>query len=647
MAMQGMQGAQGQQGAQAPTMAPPRIDIQEFENKLDALPDSALKRLAQDPKYMTNAMYGPLINAELTRRVSARQSQQTQQAQQGQQPTVVQQAQQAAQQLPEDTGIAQLPAQNIANMAGGGIVAFASGGDMEDGEVEYDPSMDIQQEDEDVIALGGEGAGGMEQIPQPQKILKDATTPIGRQVQKFFLGDIKPPSNEERLRELLFSKIRQEYEPRSGLRGKFSSQSESEYQRANDIMAQAEALRKRGDVEGLQTMVGELFNPDAARVTGAATTPGRVVPGFKPEAAATAAPRGPAAPSTPAAGAATPAAAAAAAQQGLGATDAARSYADYIREGMDLIKGMKPDYSAVREQEAKERRGIEALTRQAAANADTERQELLESIRKRGEYGKGREERLAKQEEGLTKRREEAQGMALFQAGMAILAAPPGRGAMAALGIGAQSGLKMYQSDVKELQAAADKIQAARDALEDIRYKEQTADDAQLRSLSAKKRQIELEGGKELHKISSRYGYELSMNEANATFKAAVDAQRFGVEAGLGLAKLTGAERIEGMEQSGLLKRAGLMAAGRAGKGPKDEYENLRREANKVWVDPYKQLAAVSMARSAGYKGPLDTLDDFLRYKGIPVGPSSPSAQGKGSGSATTYDFNKLINRDQ
>lgn len=132
----------------AQTAPTPKFDGVELQQYLDGVSDGQLKQLAQDPKYMTNAMYGPMINAELTRRVAARQQAQAQQGPQGPQPTVVQQAQQAAMQLPEDTGIAQLPAENIAHMADGGIVALAGGGDYAD----YDYAPDEEEDATDVGA---------------------------------------------------------------------------------------------------------------------------------------------------------------------------------------------------------------------------------------------------------------------------------------------------------------------------------------------------------------------------------------------------------------------------------------------------------------------------------------------------------------
>lgn len=625
MAMQGAQGQQGAQGAPMQAGPTPRVNIQEFENKLDAMPDSQLKQLAQNPSYMTNAMYGPLINAELTRRVSARQSQQVQQqgqqqGQQGQQPTVVQQAQQTAMQLPEDSGIAQLPARNIEQMADGGIVALAGGGDPEDGVYIPEEELVGRLGNEDEVLLGGD----------------ERSSPAGR-----FIRSLSPqPSTRtnEPSRLQLMDAIKREYEGRAGASGFFMTQTDEERQQAKDIMQQARRMYSEGDTKGLlaiaQSIPGSSVDPNAKNAVGDIGELGyntdkptgsqspRMMP---PRAAAPKAPPGPA----------EAAARSAAAQQGLGATPAGQaatgggSYEDYIKKGMDLIKGVRPDYTELRNQEVKEREGLAALNAQAAANADLDKQEYLDFIKRRGEYGKGREERLAKQEEGLEKRREEAKGMALFQAGMAILAAPPGRGAAAAIGVGAQSGLKMYQGDMEKLQAAADKIQAARDALEDIRYKELTADESQLRALASKKRQIELDGGKGLFDISRRYGYDITKSEADAAFKGMLEAQQFGVQAGLGLGKLVGAERVEQIQQKGLIDRAGIMANRPGGRGGQSEDERKRVEANKKWVDPILRQMAVAEAQGKGVT--LRTLGDYERYLGI------PSAGGADSGRVIDY----------
>ena len=152
---------QGQQFAASPTV--PRIEIQKFQKMLSQMPDSAVKQFMQNPQYMQNPMFGPLVNNELTRRVAMRQQAQAQQAPQGPQPTVLQQAAQAAQQLPEESGIATLPAPNMETFsaANGGIVAFAAG-DLVD--------FDLEQEDAPMMEVGAEFLPSATLTPEQKRI---------------------------------------------------------------------------------------------------------------------------------------------------------------------------------------------------------------------------------------------------------------------------------------------------------------------------------------------------------------------------------------------------------------------------------------------------------------------------------------------
>jgi hypothetical protein len=105
------------------------IDVNKITSTLAKLPDQQLQQYAQmhknDPYIMALAM------SESNRRKELRAASQGGQGMQ-EQPKVVDSeiAQMAPQQLPEDQGIGQLPAGEM-NFAGGGIIAFADGGDVE------------------------------------------------------------------------------------------------------------------------------------------------------------------------------------------------------------------------------------------------------------------------------------------------------------------------------------------------------------------------------------------------------------------------------------------------------------------------------------------------------------------------------------
>lgn len=100
-----------------------------FSDQLSTMPDNMLPRLAQ--QYKNDAITLSLILSEKSRRDRMRGAAAAQQAGQPQQKVndqVV--ASMQPQPLPEDVGIGALPTPNIQSMAGGGIVAFADGGDV-------------------------------------------------------------------------------------------------------------------------------------------------------------------------------------------------------------------------------------------------------------------------------------------------------------------------------------------------------------------------------------------------------------------------------------------------------------------------------------------------------------------------------------
>jgi hypothetical protein len=104
------------------------INVNQITSQLAKMPDHALQQYAamhkSDPYTVALAL------AESNRRKELRAGAQMNV---GQQPTVVDQevAGMAASALPEDQGIGQLPAENIKGMAGGGIVAFEEGGEVD------------------------------------------------------------------------------------------------------------------------------------------------------------------------------------------------------------------------------------------------------------------------------------------------------------------------------------------------------------------------------------------------------------------------------------------------------------------------------------------------------------------------------------
>lgn len=99
-----------------------------FSDQLSTMPDQMLPRLAQ--QYKNDAITLSLILSEKNRRERMRGAASAQQAGQPQPKVNDAVVASMAAPMPEDVGIGQLPTPNMERMAGGGLVAFADGGDV-------------------------------------------------------------------------------------------------------------------------------------------------------------------------------------------------------------------------------------------------------------------------------------------------------------------------------------------------------------------------------------------------------------------------------------------------------------------------------------------------------------------------------------
>lgn len=377
------------------------IDVNKITSTLAKLPDAQLQQYAQmhksDPYIMALAM------SEANRRKELRSASQAQPAQE--QPKVVDQeiASMVEQSLPEEQGIGQIPVGNM-DFAGGGIVAFADGGDVEryqfGGDTTFDPF----------------GA------------------PVFRQADQV---DQDEPTFRERL----------------GL----------------------------GNRENRRVL--EQVERDAA----ARRAPPKPI--VEPTAAPAAAP---AAEEKPAPRVNAPAAAAArdedapARTGGLSSIDALqKKYFGGFEEKQGEFKGMREGLV----------QGIKDLT--AANLADIEAENAARSS---DVVYKDREARLAKQGKDIEGMGDKYLGLALLQAGAAMMSTPGG--IAAAIGKGVAVGADRYVAGLEKINAAQSKFAEARDRLDELRL---NRDDMSAKEIRAAKRE---------YKAADLKGQELLLSAA-------------------------------------------------------------------------------------------------------------------------------------
>lgn len=476
------------------------INVNQITATLAKLPDQALQRYAMmhkdDPYIMSLAL------AESNRRKDIRAGAQMQPQQQ---PKVADQAiASMAAPMPENVGIGQLPAGNM-NFAGGGIVAFADGGETDD-MYPYGESV-LRMADGGVPRYNGTTGS---QIVYPGMlpmeggtILPTTTGYEGLSMLEFlerFGGDVG-----KKLKKL----IRSEEENAARMYGGKTA----------DIF---EANRKRGnDPFGYSQEDYPMPVSTAPTVySGAGNAPSQQTPPPPPPSLER---RPPAA--APGAGTAMPTT-----PEGVAALY--KNMRGQFGEGM-------PD---------SQRAELEDITRTAKEQAEERRNRLELQQAARGQFGEDQERRLKAREERINKEESNLFGTSLFQAGLAIMGGSSPHG-LVNIAAGAQVGLKNYQAGIDKLSIARDKLDDAFGRLEEIRRNESRMNEKELNAAEDEVQKAILQGKKDLYTANHDY-FKMSREDAN---KAA--------DAYLGVLKTQ-------YEQGEQTKRTNIMAAAQQANNP-------------------------------------------------------------------------------
>jgi hypothetical protein len=466
------------------------IDVNKITSTLAKLPDQQLQQYAQmhksDPYIMALAM------SESNRRKEMRAAGQGGQGMQ-EQPKVVDSeiAQMAPQQMPEDMGIGQLPAGEM-NFAGGGIIAFADGGDVERYQFGGMPPRSLTGDIPGFVAGTGNfipQQGAPEEVPLFRRMFREARAKGANyqieQAKARIAAGVGTSADEAILA---------------------AAQPAQSMAPSPQDMAQFDAA-------------SNLYMTERAAKQAAAAAP-KVDAAPKADTGRRAGP--------PAAPLATPRAA-------TGPTDIDALQQKYFGQIDQEVGGLRNARAGLVA-------GIKDLAEQnlAATRAD---------IEKRGDVYKGREERLAKQEKGLEGMGDRNMGLALLQAGAAMMSTPGGLGV--ALGKGVQVGSERYAAGLDKIEAAKARFAEARDRLDDLRINRDDMNAKDIRAAEKDARESELKG-KEL--LYNGLVSDLGIKQKNATaiFGAAANALNTDKE-------IAARKDIAGMQERGANTRAAQM----------------------------------------------------------------------------------------
>ena len=435
-----------------------------ISDSLALMADPALQQFAQmhkdDPFSLALAV------SESNRRKKLRAAQQGVAGMQQQPPVADQEiAQMNAPVMPENVGIGALPAPSMAGMpmggitgeeemepqtmAGGGMVAFRDGGGVEryqsrglvQDAARYAAS-DVESEAERarrLVRMAQARAAFSGRMPFTYGLTPGAAA-AGLGVAGIPIGIAGGLTSA-------MEAMRAEGYPVDP-RGEFATEATPEEMAFDEARRQREAVVPSAPAKATVSQSGPRISP-AMAFPSAAEQLRLAAAGEEVPVAPGAAPGAP--PRPPAAAAATPRPAAAAVP-GIGGLDAAAEYKKALEEADKKTDPNAADVKALGEEKVKV--GQESVTG-------------LEAIQKQfSDIFKGRKERLDTREAEVGKLKDQGLGLALLQAGAAMMTTRGGLGV--ALGKGVQVGTEQYASGLEKLRSAQEKIADARDRLEEI-----------------------------------------------------------------------------------------------------------------------------------------------------------------------------------
>ena len=552
------------------------INVNKITSTLAKLqPDSELQQYVQmhknDPYIVALGML------ESNRRKELRDADQAANSDAQEQPTVVDQmvAQMAPQQMPEDQGIGQLPAGDM-NFANGGIIAFADGGGVE----RYQSQGLVRLPNEDFATYRRRVFDAEMQAQQDRNTAEAQAREAERQRMLGARGEdtMVPPSPFFERAPMAFNSAQTAgTQPAAKPAASVASPTDPNFRRQTD-----------------PRLLGTSAVPSTTPLltSGPGSAPG---PTTNNKAAAPAAPPGPTQSS----------------EAGIEALQ--KKYFDPLDQEIGGLRNARVGLAS----------GIAELANNnlAATKAD---------IEKRGDVYKGREERLTKQEKGLEGMNDKYMGLALLQAGAAMMTTPGG--ISMALGKGIDVGSKQYAVGMEKINAAKEKFAEARDRLDDLRINRDDMNAKDIRAAEKEVREAQLKG-QELFYNGLVSDLGIKQKNVTAIFGAAAD-------------DLKTTRQIEAERANTLTRERGATARANAftpdmreamllgtGTTPEEKYLSglkVKKDlmGDKQGTQLFKMFLEENGRREKNMEQPL-TLDQFRRQSAAFFAPPAPVDTGK------------------
>lgn len=286
-----------------------------------------------------------------------------------------------------------------------------------------------------------------------------------------------------------------------------------------------------------------------------------------------------------------PAAAAAPASAGLaGLKDPAKLYQDILAK-QDY---KDPAADALLELEARER-----------ANAAADRQAIVSDAERFKDAFKGREGRLAEREADIGKQKESNTGLALLNAGLAIMSTPGGLAT--AIGKGAQVGTAQFAAGLDKIRSAQERLTEARDRLDDLKLNREESTAKEIRAAERNYRDVATNAQKRtIDGIRAAAG--VTEKRAESIYNKTIDVQKTMYEQGeenkRNAARVAASGRNNQLEVLQAVNAdPKLMAAYRAMQGKNEDvmgqYNDFLKANPTLAMDPKAAFTQFLMTKSA------------------------------------------------
>jgi hypothetical protein len=276
--------------------------------------------------------------------------------------------------------------------------------------------------------------------------------------------------------------------------------------------------------------------------------------------------------------------------------------------GAQGIKAMYEQFAGPANVRETELNQIQERVRQQGEAETSAAQRQLDQLKTdlaaQGEYGKDREAKLKGKEERIGKEEGQAGGLALLEAGLAMMSGTSAN-AFANIGQGAMAGTAAYRKSMEKIADARDKLDDAYGRLEDVRFNQTSMNKAELRKATADVDKAANAGLKSLTDFAvTRYG--LNREDAKTMFTGAMQERvaNIGADATITAAKMRSkdqSEYLQAIRGSGAIEQARKNVMEQVIKSNKYTPEEVPAAFEKEWEKTLQLNPA--LAKLAGTSG--------------------------------------------